>query len=206
MRNILIEDGLTTTATDTRGMEFDGEKWVPKHPENGIDEIPDRKGHEFVSGEWVEKSMSAESDLVGGNLHAELKIFVRLHQLGTVYGPECGYQFFSQDPKRVRKPDVSFVRKGRLPEDKPPRGNIRVPPDFAAEVVSPTDRAEEVFDKLDQYLADGVLLVWAIFPLTRCVWVLRPNGSDTRIKQGSISGEEVVPGFSIPIETLFADI
>ena len=63
---------------------------------------------------------------------------------------------FPDDPNRVRFPDGSFFRSGRLPNDMLPRGHIRVVPDLVLEVVSPNDLAWEVDVKATGYLQVGV--------------------------------------------------
>ena len=56
---------------------------------------------------------------------------------------------FPPRSRLVRKPDVSFVRYGRLPGGVLPRGWIKIRPDLAVEVVSPNDTVEELNEKLD---------------------------------------------------------
>ena len=140
-------------------------------------EILDRKGFEFVDGHWLEKNVGAQADMIGFRLAEQLITYVDAQRLGLVFGPECGYQAFPDDPRRMRKPDVSFVRFGRLADDCPPRGNIRIAPDFAAEIISPSDNAEEINTKVQQYLRAGIKLVWVVYPKNRSVWVFRANGS-----------------------------
>jgi Uma2 family endonuclease len=192
---------------DQKGYEFDGQKWIEKHPEEQLEQIHDRRGCEFINDQWIEKNRIAESDLVGGNLLAELKPFVRSRQLGFVFGPECGYQFFTEETRKVRKPDVSFVRRDRLTDNKPPRSNIRIAPDFVAEVVSPNDLAEDLNQKLVDYLSNGVSVVWVIYPQTRSVWIYRSSGSaNWTHSTGEVSGEDILSDFRISLDTLFADL
>ena len=62
-------------------------------------------------------------------------------------------------PGLVRRPDVSFVKKGRLPGDVAPKGWVKIPPDLAVEVVSPNDSVEELIEeKLADYRKAGVPL------------------------------------------------
>jgi hypothetical protein len=45
--------------------------------------------------------------------------FALAHQLGLVFPPNVGYRIFQHRPKkRVRKPDGSFIKHGRLLQDK----------------------------------------------------------------------------------------
>lgn len=174
-------------------------------PLTEIDE--DREGHELIDGTWVEKAMGTEAAVVGGNVHTALNPFVRQQKLGHVVNAEGGYRLFPNKPKLIRKPDVSFVATGRFPKDKPPRGNALLAPDLAVEVVSPNDLAEEVEKKTDEYLAAGVRLIWILYVPTKSVYVLKPDGTTIRKKEGEhLSGEDVLPGFSVPVADLFEGV
>src|SRR5687768_13061695 len=81
----------------------------------------DRKGFELVDGVWVEKNVGFESGYVAGELFARLRQHCRDHALGWVFsGNDGGYRCFPHRPGLIRKPDVSFVRVGRLPDEKAP--------------------------------------------------------------------------------------
>ena len=101
--------------------------------------MPDGKSYELVDGRLVERNMGAKSSRVGGRLHLRLDPFCEEHNLGIVWPADNGYQCFPHAPGLVRKPDVSFVRSGRLPGDIEPDGWVKIPPDLAVEVVSPND-------------------------------------------------------------------
>ena len=85
---------------------------------------------------------------------------------------------FPDAPAKVRKPDASFIRRGRLPGEALPDGFCPIPPDVAAEVVSPNDLAYEVDEKVGEWLRAGVRLVWVINPRARIVAVHRRSTSD----------------------------
>jgi Uma2 family endonuclease len=107
----------------------------------------------------------------------------------------------------VRYPDGSFIRRGRLPDDKPPKGHIRIAPDIALEVVSPNDAAEAIQIKIDEYLRAGVRLVWVVYPSTRQIFVHRPDSSVSRLTAADeLTGEDVLPGLSCRVADFFASI
>ena len=83
--------------------------------------------------------MGAESSWIAQQINRYLGNYAEASQHGLVLGPDCGYQIFPDDPNRVRFPDGSFIRSGRLPNEALPRGHIRVVPDLLLEVVSPNE-------------------------------------------------------------------
>ncbi len=109
---------------------------------------------------------------------------------------DTGYQCFPHDPNRLRKPDVSFIRKEHLPGGKLPKGWAKFPPDLAVEVVSPNDLAEDVEEKLTDYRKAGVPIIWVIYPGARTAIVNRRDGSVSRLfEDDELLGEDVIPGF-----------
>ncbi len=112
------------------------------------------------------------------------------------------YRFLANN--RIRKPDVSFILAGRLPDNKIPEGYIKIAPDLAVEVVSPTDIQYEVDRKVAEYLEAGVQLVWVINPDTRVIFIYRVDGSASIIRDGAeLDGEAAVPGFKCAVADLF---
>lgn len=191
---------------DIDGCEFVDGRWQPKHPDHPPDYYPYRDGHEFVDGQWVEQHMSMRSDLVGGNLFSALLGHVRQTKAGRVQNSKAGYQCFRDDPRRVRLPDASFIAAARVTQEVRDAGNCPIAPDFAAEIVSPNDEAPALNRKAHESFAAGVRLLWLVYPETRSVWVLRGNGSGAWvIGAGDLSGEDVIPGFTITLDTLFAE-
>jgi Uma2 family endonuclease len=165
--------------------------------------MPDEKSYELVDGELVERNMGAESSEIGGNLYFLLRMFCREHDRGIVWPADNGYQCFPHAPSLVRRPDVSFVKRGRLPGDVSPKGWVRIPPDLAVEVVSPNDLAGELEEKLDDYRNAGVPLVWVIYPEQRKARIFHLDGPAVELMEADeLSGEDVIPGFRCPLREI----
>lgn len=165
--------------------------------------LPDRDRHELIDGRLVEVGMSVLSSWVGGCLYAALFAHCRTNRLGWVFPADIHCRCFP-DPGRLRKPDASFVRLDRLPATEFLEGALTVVPDLVVEVLSPDDLAYEVDDKIREYLDAGVRLVWEINPKLRTVVVHRADGSLTSLSEGDdLSGEDVIPGFSCRLASLF---
>jgi Uma2 family endonuclease len=182
----------TAVATETR-------RYTPED----LLAMPDGKRYELVNGQLVERNMGAESSEVGGNLHSNLHVFCRDRDLGKVWPADNGYQCFPHAPGLVRKPDVSFVKKGRLPGDVAPDGWVRIPPDLAVEVVSPGDTIEQFEEKLEDYQKAGVPLIWVIYPKRRKARVFRLDGPPDELSEDDeLSGEDIIPGFRCPLREI----
>ncbi len=170
--------------------------------------LPDAVDYELVDGQLVERHMGSKSSAVALVIGHLLLTFVKHRRLGHVFTTDCGYRCFPAFPDRVRKPDVSFIRTGRLPNERLPEGYVTIPPDLAVEVLSPGDLAYEIDEKVEQHLAAGVKLVWVVNPNTRNVRIHRPKDSkdgpiSTVSDSESISGEDVLAGFTCNVNDIF---
>jgi Uma2 family endonuclease len=159
--------------------------------------------YELVNGRLVEKSMAATSSAVVAEVLAHLNNFVRDHQAGLVLAADQGYQCFPDEPNKVRKPDISFIARDRITPALA-EGHIRIAPDLVVEVLSPTDLVREVSRRIRDYLRVGVRLLWVIDPEARLVQVYRPGRRGVILPEtDELDGEEVLPGFRVPVHILF---
>lgn len=167
--------------------------------------LPNGGGYELVDGQLVERHMGAKSQFVAAELQFLLTSHCKTHGLGWVAGSEVGYRCFGEDVDRVRRPDASFIRGDRLPVAEVPWGFLTLPPDLAIEAVSPGDAHSELEEKVSEYLAAGVRLVWVIEPEAQRVYVYHPDGRGVILnRDDTLSGEDVVPGFACRVADLFA--
>ncbi len=79
-------------------------------------------------------------------------------------------------------------------------------PDLAVEVVSDSNKANEIIVKVNDYFRTGSQLVWVIYPVVRQVYVYR-SATEVRIlsEQDELDGGEVIADFRLPLRTLFED-
>lgn len=163
---------------------------------------------DLVEGQLVEReAMGQESDALGLQIGAILLAFAQTTLPALVNGPQAGYQIFSDDPDKVRFPDVSFTRRDRLPNGKPAKGHSKIAPDLVVEVVSPNDLAENLLGKVNDFLAAGVRMVWVVNPTDRTVYVHGAGGPSRPLRIGDrLEGGDVLPGFSCPVAALFEGI
>ena len=159
----------------------------------------DLERYEYVKGALIPMPpTSGEHGDISMSLVLFLGPYVHQNQLGRVYTSDTGFQIGD----RILMPDIAFVSAARLPEDR--RKAFSIPPDLAVEVISPTDAQFRVVEKALVYLSAGTQLVWVIEPVAKTVTVYR---SETDIemltREDTLTGEEVVEGFSCEVAQLF---
>ncbi len=105
---------------------------------------------------------------------------------------------------RSRKPDVAFVSYARWAKDRDftDANAWDVLPELCVEVVSPTDRAEDVREKAEEYLRAGVSLVWVVHPRIEVVDVYEPGGVIRTLRRTDSLDGGVLPGFTLPLAGL----
>ncbi len=110
---------------------------------------------------------------------------------------------FQLSPDTVRIPDVALVTADRVKQIDPDRP-IEGAPALAIEVVSPTDLAEDLARKVDQYLAAGTQAVWVLYPKVREVHTYQLGGISAILgDRDLLEDPKLVPGFSRPVRDLF---
>ncbi len=163
------------------------------------------EGTEWVNGRLIEKNSATED----GTTLAHSKIQRRLSTVWAVYQmkQQLGGEVYTEVPcqtrEQGRKPDVAYLTQDLLEQ----YGELKVLPQsfpLCAEVVSPTDLAEDVYSKADEYLASGSEEVWIVFPNSQRVIVVTASG-DQIFKSGEIAKTQIVlPGFSIAVDELLS--
>jgi Uma2 family endonuclease len=161
--------------------------------------------YEVVDGKIVEKPpMGAMQSVLGSVLHGLLAPFVRSHRLGRTVAETLF--LIRSAPERQRRPDVAFVSTQRWPLSRPvpDREYWDVIPDLAVEIISKSNTAEAIAEKIEEYFAAGVRLVWVVYPVTTKVYVY---DSPTQIRVltlgDELDGRAVLPGFRVALADLF---
>jgi Uma2 family endonuclease len=167
--------------------------------------LPEVDGYteELATGRLVrEPRPGARHGVIVGNLFRALDAFVRDRALGRAV-IETGF-LLAEVPPTVRGADIAFISAGRLPVGPVPEGFWRLAPDLAVEVVSPSDSAAEIQEKVLQYLDAGTRTVWVVQPRTRTVEVWRA-GADVHLirEEEAIEGGDTLPGWRFDLKCLF---
>jgi Uma2 family endonuclease len=168
--------------------------------------IPDDMLYEVVEGKLVEKIVGARDIEIAGILGQYLGMFARTHRLGRAL---IEFIFRIDKAKDLqRRPDVAFVSDASWPV------RLRVPdvavwdkvPELAIEIVSPSNTADHVQEKIHEYFAAGVRRVWVVYPRQQEVYVYASSTEIQVLQLGQdLDGSDLIPGFRLPLAALFED-
>ena len=160
--------------------------------------------YEVIDGQIVEKMMGALEFRIASCLHGHLWTFVNAHGLGAT---DVEMLFLIDEAMGLRRrPDVAFVSRERWPIDEPlpSREAWNVVPDLAVEVISQSNSASDMADKVNDYFRAGVRLVWLFYPRLNIVYVYESASKVTILEAGDeLDGGDVVPGFRLPLSAIF---
>jgi Uma2 family endonuclease len=165
-----------------------------------------KDGHryEIVNGELIDMGNS-------GALHGNLAIILSSALFAIVNAQKLGALFdsstaFKMKSGNKRSPDIAFFAKERLQGmTQLPTGFLEGAPDLAVEILSPGNTVEEIEAKITEYFDNGACLIWVISPTQHYVMVYRCAQEPDRLLKSvdSLDGEEVIPGFTLPVADLF---
>ncbi len=167
--------------------------------------LPDDGQHyEIVNGELVDMGNSgALHGYICSLLLAALMSYILPKKLGVILDSSTAFKMKNGNK---RSPDISFFAKERLQGmTELPSGFLEGAPDLAVEVLSPGNTIEEIDEKIAEYFENGARLVWVISPTQHYVLVYRSAQEPDRLLKSadSLDGEDVIPGFTLPVADLF---
>lgn len=151
---------------------------------------------ELINGEVVEVSPSRTRNSELALIIASLvRPYCREHNLPChVSGADGAYNILGN----VIAPDFAYKATPMSDEYPDP-----VPPLWAVEVVSPTDKAPDIRDKRQIYL-DARIQYWEIYPRSQSIDVYVPGQSVLTVGlEEVLDGGQVIPGFTLSVKELF---
>jgi Uma2 family endonuclease len=160
--------------------------------------------YEIVNGELIDMGNSgALHGYICGLALSALMVYVLAKKLGVVLDSSTAFKMKNGNK---RSSDVSFFAKERLQGmTELPTGFLEGAPDLAIEILSPGNTVEEMDEKIADYFDNGARLVWVVSPTQHYVMVYRCAQEPDRLLKtaDSLDGEDVVPGFTLPVADLF---
>jgi Uma2 family endonuclease len=162
---------------------------------------PADRQFEFVDGRSIEKvRMSFRSNVVGTRIAS---LLIAAYPMDKAFIATEQPVFCFKDPRKKRIPDVALVWASRLPQGAADE-ELRIVPDFVAEVVSPTNTYNEIYDRLEDFLAAGLPLGWIVDPVHRFLHFYGADGSGRLARADSMFQDHpALPGFSVRVADLF---
>jgi Uma2 family endonuclease len=110
----------------------------------------------------------------------------------------------ARNPDTVRAPDFAFIQANRVTPQAIGASWGQVMPDLVVEVVSSSDRANEIDQKVQMWLGVGVRLVWVAWPQSRIIQVYEPPATVQELDdRAALTGGMVLPGFTVPVAQIF---
>jgi len=144
---------------------------------------------EYVDGQVVERNVG---EIEHASLQTRIVIYLATHYPKFWAAVEVRVQVKST---RFRVPDITLVA-GPEPEGR----IVSSPPHLVIEVLSPDDRAADVQEKIDDYLAFGIAYVWVVNPRTRRGYVHTVEAA-REVKDGILRAAD--PAIELPLGELF---
>jgi Uma2 family endonuclease len=160
---------------------------------------------ELIEGVLVEKGVGFAESQLALFLAGLLNAIIIPRNLGIVSGPDGTIELM---PDLVRIPDVAFIAWDRVPGRRAPTAPVPpLVPNLAVEVLSRSNTPGEMAAKRQDYFTAGVQLVWEIDPRARTVVVWTSLTDTTTLAAAdTLDGGTVLPGFTLPLQTLFAEL
>jgi Uma2 family endonuclease len=155
---------------------------------------------EWVDGQFVEKTGMT---LKTSKIQLRLGNYWENYKDSSGQGGEAYVEVPCRTNQQIRRPDVAYL----TPELVAQFGNLPTLPQsfpLIAEIVSPTDIAEDVFLKAQEYLASSCQEVWLVFPESRLIFVMTQTQILTFRSGDTANTQQILIGFSIDVDRLLA--
>ena len=124
---------------------------------------------------------------------------------GRVFGSSTA---FTLPNSAVRSPDSAWISDEKIASVSKNEFKkfTRICPDFVIEIRSASDAIKHLKEKMEEYMENGALLGFLIDPVQQKAWVYRPNRTPEHVEDfsGTLSGEQVMPGFELPLSSFIA--
>lgn len=144
-----------------------------------------------------------ETGNFNAEINGELYVWNRQHQAGKTFDSSTGFEL----PRGSdRSPDAAWIPQGKWEALTPEQRRRFLPlcPDFAIELLSPSDSWHQGTLKMEEYRDNGCRLGWLLDPKHQQVGIYRPDQPVEILKAPDyLSGEDVLPGFNLDVRFLW---
>jgi Uma2 family endonuclease len=162
----------------------------------------------LIRGELREQEVTIRNrfhSIAMANLTGELYIWRRAQSQpsGTVVCGEAGV-ILPGDPETTIGVDVAYVPPDVTVRQTEDTTLVEGVPALIVEILSPSDKVEEIDEMITAYQRAGVPLVWVVDPRDRTVTIYRLGKKPAFVnEEQELDGGDVLPGFRVPVARLF---
>jgi Uma2 family endonuclease len=169
----------------------------------------DGKERWLICGELREKEMTRRNR---GHSRVEGKIAYLLRKWmetqpeprGEVLVGEAGVRL-RRNPDTTVGVDVAYVSPQVADADPRDERFLDGVPVLTVEILSPSDKQDEINEKVKNYLENGVKLVWVVDPIFRTITVYRGDAEPELFNTNeTIGGGPHLPGFQVAVKDVFS--
>ncbi|HWL07319.1 MAG TPA: Uma2 family endonuclease [Planctomicrobium sp.] len=161
---------------------------------------------ELVRGEIIEMTNpGARHGIVCSRIAFQLGKWAESQQSWLICTNDSGV-LIQHNPDTVRGPGVLVIHQEKLPGGVIPKGHLAVAPEVTIEVVSPSDRWDNILEKVSQFLHVGVGEVWVIDPEHRRLHLFKRDDEPTIFNEDQTFKSTLLTGFEIPVKELFSGL
>ncbi|CAN1212731.1 Uma2 family endonuclease [Tumidithrix helvetica PCC 7403] len=166
---------------------------------------PELKLERNANNELVLMTLSGgETSAWNSEINYDLGLWNRQSAAGITFGSSTG---FSLPNGSDRSPDAAWIPIAKwnalTPEQR--KGFLPLCPDFAIELLSPTDSWLKGMAKMQEYQDNGCRLGWLIDPKSKRVAIYRLDKPVEILEVPvSLSGEDVLVGFVLNLENIWS--
>jgi Uma2 family endonuclease len=170
-------------------------------PEDGIE-------RELSRGRLRQREMTRRGrrhTRAGANISTFLKnwLSTQPEPRGEVLVGEAGFQL-RRNPDTTVGIDVAYISSETAKANPDDAFIIEGVPVLAVEILSPSDKQADVFEKVQDYLDAGVPLVWLAEPVFKTVTVYRPGFEPQMFtSRQELTAEPHLPGFRALVLSIF---
>jgi len=155
--------------------------------------------------EWNKGVIEKKPRTINRNQFAILQKLMRFFTKTAAYAAKgemiCEVDMFLPKAERTRRADIAYLSGEQM---KASRDGVPSVCTFVMEVISKNDQINEVAEKLKEYFADGVQVVWVIFPQIQKVEVWRSVRDVTICFDNDIcTATPVLDDFQITVNEIF---
>jgi len=158
---------------------------------------------ELVRGEVMRRMPTGHPHGLIENLIAFfLTLFIRERKSGRILTGEVGI-YTQRQPDTIRAADVVYISDDRF-QLLQSSGYLDVAPELVVEIMSPSNTWSEVHEKLAEYFAVDVKMVWVVDPQLAQIHVYRGVDKMQLLqKADTLTAADILPGFEVALAEIF---